>query len=86
MKPTQPLESAEKKDPKCNWYFIFVGLHVVHIDQAAQYDPFGPGMSHLGTAIRDAACFVCWAIARTYNEETLQPHVLKLTEALITVS
>lgn len=54
--------------------------------QAAQYEGCGPGANRLGPSIRDASCFVCWAIARTFNATELEPYVSQLTEALITVS
>ena len=33
----------------------------------------------IGSHVRDAACYVCWAFARAYAPEVLKPHVLELS-------
>ena len=33
------------------------------------------GSCSVGSHIRDAACYVCWAFARAYDPEVLKPHI-----------
>ncbi|CAK9094177.1 Tubulin-specific chaperone D (Beta-tubulin cofactor D) (Tubulin-folding cofactor D) [Durusdinium trenchii] len=40
----------------------------------------------LGQHVRDAACYVCWAFARAYAPDVLQPFVVDLASALIQVA
>eukprot|EP00929_Paragymnodinium_shiwhaense_P066619 TRINITY_DN33432_c0_g1_i1.p1 TRINITY_DN33432_c0_g1~~TRINITY_DN33432_c0_g1_i1.p1 ORF type:complete len:1356 (-),score=350.11 TRINITY_DN33432_c0_g1_i1:110-4177(-) len=39
-----------------------------------------------GSHVRDAACYVCWAFARAYAPDVLQPYVDSLATALIQVA
>eukprot|EP00435_Cladocopium_sp_Y103_P066483 s61_g28.t1 len=39
-----------------------------------------------GQHVRDAACYVCWAFARAYAPDVLQPYVVNLASALIQVA
>lgn len=41
------------------------------------------GTYSVGSHVRDAACYVCWAFARAYSSAVLQPYVRKLSNALI---
>ncbi|EGD78176.1 hypothetical protein PTSG_09052 [Salpingoeca rosetta] len=41
------------------------------------------GACSVGTHVRDAACYVCWAFARAYAPEVLQPHVHVLASNLL---
>ena len=43
------------------------------------------GLPKLSVArhVRDAACYVCWAFARAYAPDVLQPYVVNLAFALI---
>eukprot|EP00928_Gymnodinium_smaydae_P017716 TRINITY_DN16776_c0_g2_i1.p1 TRINITY_DN16776_c0_g2~~TRINITY_DN16776_c0_g2_i1.p1 ORF type:complete len:1166 (+),score=141.52 TRINITY_DN16776_c0_g2_i1:1343-4840(+) len=40
----------------------------------------------VGQHVRDAACYVCWAFARAYAPDTLQPYVSDLATALLQVA
>ncbi|CAJ1420847.1 unnamed protein product [Effrenium voratum] len=44
------------------------------------------GNHTVGQHVRDAACYVCWAFARAYAPEVLQPFVQDLAKALIQVA
>ncbi|XP_021918529.1 tubulin-specific chaperone D [Zootermopsis nevadensis] len=41
------------------------------------------GYASVGTHIRDAACYVCWAFARAYDTTVLQPFVKDIAAALL---
>lgn len=43
------------------------------------------GSSSRGSHVRDAACYVAWAFARTFNPETLEPYIQQLAECLTTM-
>eukprot|EP00931_Biecheleriopsis_adriatica_P103359 TRINITY_DN78205_c0_g1_i1.p1 TRINITY_DN78205_c0_g1~~TRINITY_DN78205_c0_g1_i1.p1 ORF type:complete len:1345 (-),score=315.69 TRINITY_DN78205_c0_g1_i1:44-4051(-) len=44
------------------------------------------GNHAVGQHVRDAACYVCWAFARAYAPDVLQPFVADLARALIQVA
>ncbi|CAE7518043.1 TFCD, partial [Symbiodinium necroappetens] len=44
------------------------------------------GNHAVGQHVRDAACYVCWAFARAYAPDVLQPYVEDLAKALIQVA
>ena len=44
------------------------------------------GSFSVGSHVRDAACYVCWAFARAYDPAVLQPHLARLASALLTVA
>lgn len=37
------------------------------------------GSCSVGTNVRDAACYVCWAFARAYEPQELQPFVAAIS-------
>jgi hypothetical protein len=37
----------------------------------------------IGSHVRDAACYVCWAFARAYAPDVLKPHVLELSRGML---
>lgn len=41
------------------------------------------GNCSVGSAVRDAACYVCWAFARAYNPDILKPYVQQIAEGLL---
>ncbi|XP_035158160.3 tubulin-specific chaperone D isoform X10 [Callithrix jacchus] len=41
------------------------------------------GACSVGTNIRDAACYVCWAFARAYEPQELKPFVTMISSALL---
>ena len=44
------------------------------------------GQHSVGTHVRDAACYTCWAFARAYEPSVLRPHVRMLSVALVLTS
>eukprot|EP01087_Luapelamoeba_hula_P025269 TRINITY_DN9952_c0_g1_i1.p1 TRINITY_DN9952_c0_g1~~TRINITY_DN9952_c0_g1_i1.p1 ORF type:complete len:1366 (-),score=225.40 TRINITY_DN9952_c0_g1_i1:17-4012(-) len=52
------------------------------IIQALTYD-VRKGVHSVGTHVRDAACYVCWAFGRAYAPEIMAPYVTQLAPALI---
>ncbi len=52
------------------------------VEQAMLYDELRGNYS-VGSAVRDAACYLCWAFARAYDPALLQPYVAQLAKALI---
>lgn len=50
--------------------------------QALTYDEMKSYMP-VGLNIRDAACYMCWAIARAYNPIDLKPFVVNIASALL---
>ncbi|KAF7283125.1 hypothetical protein GWI33_001275 [Rhynchophorus ferrugineus] len=44
------------------------------------------GFSSVGSHIRDAACYVCWAFARAYEPEDLAPYVGGIASTLLVVT
>ena len=55
------------------------------IEQAMFYDELRGNFS-VGSAVRDAACYLCWALARSYDPILLQPCVDQLAKALVVTS
>lgn len=53
--------------------------------QAIGYD-IRRGQHSVGTHVRDAACYTCWAFARAYEPSVLKPHVSTLSAALVLTS
>ncbi len=41
------------------------------------------GNFSVGSAVRDAACYLCWALARSYDPSLLQPFVHQLAKSLV---
>lgn len=41
------------------------------------------GACSLGSNVRDAACYVCWAFARAYEPSELEPYVNQIASALV---
>ncbi|EFX61629.1 hypothetical protein DAPPUDRAFT_121279, partial [Daphnia pulex] len=52
------------------------------MEQAMLYDELGGNFS-VGSAVRDAACYLCWALSRSYDPSLLQPFVHQLAKALV---
>ncbi|RCH91991.1 hypothetical protein CU098_001782, partial [Rhizopus stolonifer] len=44
------------------------------------------GSHSIGAHVRDACCYVCWAFARAYAPEIIQPFVAEIAQNLIVVS
>ncbi len=44
------------------------------------------GQHSVGTHVRDASCYTCWAFARAYEPSVLKPHVNMLSVALVLTS
>lgn len=44
------------------------------------------GYSSVGSHIRDAACYVCWAFARAYEPHDLAPYVRDIASTLLIVT
>jgi len=58
---------------------------VPHILAGLVYDQ-RKGNFSIGSHIRDAACYVCWAFARAYEPQVLAPYVQEIASALLTTS
>ena len=41
------------------------------------------GQHSVGSHVRDASCYVCWAFARAYSSEVMRPFVSSLAEAML---
>lgn len=41
------------------------------------------GLASSGSIVRDAACYICWSLARFYEKETMQPFVKDLADSLL---
>lgn len=44
------------------------------------------GTYSVGSHVRDAACYVCWSVARAYNATDLEPYVHRLSTSLVVAS
>lgn len=53
--------------------------------EALFYDEM-KGFMSVGQHIRDSACYLCWAFARAYNANDLQPFVNEISAGLLTVA
>jgi hypothetical protein len=42
------------------------------------------GAHSIGTHVRDAACYVCWAFARAYAPVVMKPYVIGLAQGMLT--
>uniref|UniRef100_A0A8D8W262 Tubulin-specific chaperone D n=2 Tax=Cacopsylla melanoneura TaxID=428564 RepID=A0A8D8W262_9HEMI len=58
---------------------------VTAILKALVYDE-PKGYCSVGSYIRDAACYVCWAFARAYDHRTLEPFVQDIARGLLIVT
>jgi hypothetical protein len=52
------------------------------INQAVQYDVLR-GQHSIGSHVRDAACYVCWAFARAYSPDIMKPYMHDLTSSML---
>jgi len=53
--------------------------------RAIQYD-LPRGSHSVGSHVRDAACYVCWAFARAYAPSILKPYVKELSQSIVLAS
>ena len=53
--------------------------------RALVYDEL-QGNYSVGSAVRDAACYVCWAFARAYQPDHFRQHALQVAPALLCVA
>ncbi|KAH6593687.1 hypothetical protein BASA61_004210 [Batrachochytrium salamandrivorans] len=44
------------------------------------------GKHSVGSHVRDAACYVCWSLARAYAPDVLAPYAMELAQSLVVVS
>ena len=44
------------------------------------------GKHSIGSHVRDAACYVCWAFARAYEPKEMEPYVEELSRAMMTTA
>lgn len=54
-------------------------LEALHFDLAK-------GQHYVGSNIRDAACYVCWAFARAYSPQVLKPFMKNISLGLLTTA
>ncbi len=52
------------------------------VEQAMLYDELR-GNFPFGSAVRDAACYLCWALAQSYDPSLLQPFVHQMAKAIV---
>ena len=57
---------------------------VPRIAVALHYD-VSRGAASVGTHVRDAACYVCWAFARAFDPDVMAAHVMELAPSLLVV-
>ncbi|KAF2356648.1 Tubulin-specific chaperone D C-terminal [Trinorchestia longiramus] len=55
------------------------------LQQAFVYDKL-MGQNSVGSNVRDAACYLCWSLARAYDPHTLAPYVEQLATGLLLVA
>jgi hypothetical protein len=55
------------------------------VSRALVYD-LSKGSYSVGANVRDAACYVCWSVARAYNVGDLKGYVQQLATTLVTVA
>ena len=55
-------------------------------DKALQYDEKKSSTHSVGSNVRDAACYVCWAFARAYQPEVMKPHVNSIAGKLLAIA
>ncbi|XP_071539059.1 tubulin-specific chaperone D isoform X2 [Panulirus ornatus] len=55
------------------------------IEKALVYDELR-GQCSVGSNIRDAACYLCWAFARAYHPDQMTPYVKQLATGLLIVA
>eukprot|EP00249_Psilotum_nudum_P020538 c27747_g1_i1 orf=323-4195(+) len=55
------------------------------IIQALHYD-VRRGPHSIGSHVRDAAAYVCWAFARAYSPELMRDHLMQLAPALLSIA
>ena len=56
---------------------------VVPIVEKAVHFDIVRGQHSVGSHVRDAACYVCWAFARAYSPEIMKPFISRLTSAML---
>nr|CCC49973.1 putative tubulin folding cofactor D, fragment [Trypanosoma vivax Y486] len=67
-------------------------LHPRHLSTIVQFTTRGlsfdlsKGTYSVGSHVRDAACYVCWSIARAYDADDIKEHVYKLSTSLVVTS
>lgn len=44
------------------------------------------GQHSVGSHVRDAACYVCWAFARAYSPDVMAPYIKELSSAMLVTS
>jgi len=52
------------------------------IREAVHYDILR-GHHSVGSHVRDAACYVCWAFARAYSPDIMKPYISELTSVML---
>lgn len=62
------------RPPQPSSQSVLFSLVVAVILKALTYEE-KRGACSVGTNVRDAACYVCWAFARAYEPQELQPFV-----------
>ncbi|KAK4314199.1 hypothetical protein Pmani_014498 [Petrolisthes manimaculis] len=55
------------------------------VEQALVYDELR-GQCSVGANIRDAACYLCWSMARAYHPQQLAPYIQQLATGLLIVA
>jgi len=55
------------------------------LEQALIYD-VRKGTHSVGSHVRDAACYVCWAFARAYAPEIMKPYMNQLAQGLVKIA
>lgn len=55
------------------------------VTRGLMYD-LSRGTYSVGSHVRDAACYVCWSVARAYDAKDLEPYVHKLSTTMVIVS
>lgn len=55
------------------------------VQRALFFDP-RRGAHSVGSNVRDAACYVIWALARANDESSIRPHAVKLASDLVCVA
>lgn len=61
------------------------GMVFTAVKKAASFD-VRRGASSIGSHVRDAACYVVWAMARVYSKEDIAPFASSITDSMLPVA
>lgn len=65
-------------------FSVVISIHISYFQALVFEEP--QGHHALGASVRDAACYICWSLARAFRPKDLKKHIEQIATCLVCVA